>query len=37
MVPHLAHLQQSGGAHGHNQPAQDLMALLMGNSSIHRE
>ena len=37
MVPHLAHLQQSGGVHGHNQPAQDLMALLMGNSSIHRE
>jgi hypothetical protein len=26
-----------GGVHGHNQPAQDLMALLMGNSSIHRE
>ena len=38
MVPHLTHLQQSGGVHGHNQPAQDLMALLMGNnSSIHRE
>lgn len=37
MVPHLAHLQQSGGVHGHNQPAQDLMALLMGNSNIHRE
>lgn len=37
MVPHLAHLQQSGGVHGHNQPAQDMMALLMGNSSIHRE
>jgi hypothetical protein len=37
MVPHLAHLQQSGGVHGHNQPAQDLMALLMGNGSIHRE
>ena len=33
IVPHLAHLQQSG----HNQPAQDLMALLMGNSSMHRE
>ena len=37
MVPHLAHLQQSGSVHGHNQPAQDLMALLMGNGSIHRE
>lgn len=37
MVPHLAHLQQSGGVHGHNQPAQDLMALLMGNNNIHRE
>lgn len=33
IVPHIAHLQQSG----HNQPAQDLMALLMGNSSMHRE
>ena len=37
MVPHLAHLQQSGNVHGHNQPAQDLIALLMGNNSIHRE
>lgn len=38
IVPHLAHLQQqAGGALGHNQPAQDLMALLMGNSSVHRE
>jgi len=33
MVPHLAHLQQSG----HNQSAQDLMTLLMGNNSLHRE
>lgn len=37
MVPHLAHLQQAGGIHGHSQPAQDLMALLMGNNGIHRE
>jgi len=37
IAPQLAHLQQSGGVHRHNQPAQDLMALLMGNSSMHRE
>jgi hypothetical protein len=35
--PHMAHLQQTGGAQGHTQPAQDLMALLMGNNSLHRE
>lgn len=35
IVPHLAHLQQSGGVH--TQQAQDLMALLMGNSSLRGE
>ena len=37
MASHIAHLQQqSGGAQGHNQPAQDLMALLMGNNNMNR-